>query len=337
MVGPRKPPKRPRLTLEDHVQGVLDGNRSALARAITLIESRRPAHQAMARQLLDRLMPHTGGAHRIGITGVPGVGKSTFIEAFGTHLTDLGHRIAVLTIDPSSVRTGGSILGDKTRMTHLSANPNAFIRPSPTSGTLGGVARRTREAMLLCEAAGFDIVLIETVGVGQSEITVAGMTDFFLVLMLSGAGDELQGIKRGLMELADMLAINKADGDNTAPAQRAAAIYQSALRTLHPPDDPWQPPVKTCSALEKTGLAAIWSSIAHHRRITESLGLWAARRRSQNLQWLWSLVDERLRAALRDNPRVKAQIQSVEDRVGRGQIAATTGAEQLLGAFFEPG
>lgn len=243
-------PRRRSLSVDEYVEGILAGDRPILARAITLIESLHPAHEQLGQEVLTRVLPHTGRAHRLGISGVPGAGKSTFIESFGSYLTGRGKKVAVLAIDPSSARTGGSILGDKTRMQRLSADPHAFIRPSPSAGSLGGVARRTREASLLCEAAGFDVILIETVGVGQSEITVADMVDFFLVLMIPGAGDELQGIKKGILEIADLIAVNKADGEGLQPARRAARQYEAALETVRPGTPGWKTPVLTCSGLE---------------------------------------------------------------------------------------
>lgn len=302
-----------------------------LGRAITLVESTSPRHRGDAQALLTQLMHHTGGAHRVGVTGVPGVGKSTFIEALGSQLTAQGHRVAVLAVDPSSSRTGGSILGDKTRMERLSRDPNAFVRPSPTSGTLGGVASHTREAMLICEAAGYDVVLVETVGVGQSELAVANMTDVFLVLMLAGAGDELQGIKRGLMELADVLVVNKADGDNLPAARRAAATYAGALRTLHPGEGPWKPRALTCSALHDQGVDQVWSVLLEHREALTSAGVWAANRQAQQADWMWHLVDEGLREALRSAPIGAEQ---VEGLVRAGSIAPTSAARQLLRAFL---
>src|SRR5512143_3582392 len=256
----RPAPVRP-TPVDTLADGVLAGNRRALAKAITLVESTRDDHQEAAQRLLERLLPATGRAHRVGISGVPGVGKSTFIEAFGLHLVERGLRVAVLAVDPSSARSGGSILGDKTRMQRLSVSPQAIIRPSPAAGSLGGVARRTREAMLVCEAAGYDVVLVETVGVGQSEYAVASMVDFFLVLMLAGAGDELQGMKKGILELADALAINKADGDNIARAQRAAGELQLALRLFRPQSAQWEPPVLQVSALEERGMDAVWDAV----------------------------------------------------------------------------
>ena len=325
--------KRRRLGRDELVAGVRSGDRQTLARAITLAESTRLEHQTLASEVLTELMPDTGKATRVGITGVPGVGKSTFIEELGTRLTNAGHRVAVLAIDPTSTRTGGSILGDKTRMTRLSNDPGAFIRPSPTSGTLGGVAARTRESLLLCEAAGYDIVLVETVGVGQSETVVADMTDFFCVLMLAGAGDELQGIKRGLMELADLIAVNKADGDNTRPAERAAHDYRAAVHTLHPHGSDWTPPVLTCSAMTGTGVEDIWSAVLQHREVHIASGALEARRRRQRLRWMWDLVDDRLMQVLRTAPAVAGVLPRLEQAVREGLIPPTTAARQVIAAF----
>ena len=325
--------KRQQLSLQDYVDGVLAGDRAILGRAITLVESKAARHRELAGQVLTALMPHTGGAHRVGITGVPGVGKSTFVETLGTRLTGAGHQVAVLAVDPSSARSGGSILGDKTRMQRLSMDPQAFIRPSPTSGTLGGVASKTREALLLCEAAGYDVVLVETVGVGQSELVVAQMTDVFVVLMLAGAGDELQGIKRGLMELADVLAVNKADGDNVLPAQRAAGTYRSALRLLHPKDAPWKPVVTTCSGLTNDGVADLWTAVQEHRQTLEAAGLWSTRRQQQQLAWMWAMVGEQLQQQLRTSPAVKAELSTIEQAVRDGSLAPTTAARALLKVF----
>ncbi|MGD8453473.1 MAG: methylmalonyl Co-A mutase-associated GTPase MeaB [Phycisphaerae bacterium] len=330
---PRPVARRRQLSLDEYADGVRAGDRAVLARAITLIESHSPQHIDLAQQLLTRLMPFTGGACRLGITGVPGVGKSTFIESFGLHLTSEGHRVAVLAIDPSSGISGGSILGDKTRMAQLAIDPNAFIRPSPSAGTLGGVASKTRETMLACEAAGFDVVLIETVGVGQSETVVADMTDCFLALMLPGAGDELQGIKRGLLEFADLIAVNKADGDNVPAAERAAAEYRSALHFMQPRLADWTPPVVTCSARRNTGLCEIWEQVTAYRQLLEQTGVLQARRREQTLRWMWTMVDEQLRANLKAHPEVKATLPRLEEEVRAGRLPPTLGARTLLRAF----
>ena len=305
------------------------GSRAALARAITLIESRRADHQAAARDLVQALLPDTGKAVRVGITGSPGVGKSTTIDALGMYLIGEGHKVAVLAVDPSSARTGGSILGDKTRMARLSASDRAFIRPSPSSGTLGGVAAKTREAMLLCEAAGFDVILVETVGIGQSETAVYDMTDFFLALMLPGAGDELQGIKKGLVELADMIAINKADGDNLKRANAAAAEYRSALHILTPRSQHWHPPVVTYSALAGSGIAELWQKVLEHRTAMNASGEFAARRREQQVKWMWSMLEQRIMSRLRSDPAVRARVKKVEAEVADGRIAPALAAEQI--------
>ena len=305
------------------------GNRAALARAITLIESRRGDHQAAARDLVQALLPDTGRAIRVGITGSPGVGKSTTIDALGTHLLGRGHKVAVLAVDPSSARTGGSILGDKTRMALLAADERAFIRPSPAAGTLGGVAAKTREAMLLCEAAGFDVILVETVGIGQSETAVCDMTDFFLALMLPGAGDELQGIKKGLVELADMIAINKADGDNIQRANLAAGEYRSALHILSPRSEHWHPPVITYSALTNAGIGELWQKILDHRTAMNASGDFAARRRQQQVKWMWSMLEQRIMARLRSDPAIRARVKKTEAEVADGRVAPALAAEQI--------
>jgi LAO/AO transport system kinase len=313
---------------------IRDGDRATLARAITLIESRRADHQSAARLLVQQLLPHTGGAIRVGITGAPGVGKSTAIDALGSHLTAQGLKVAVLAVDPSSTRTGGSILGDKTRMARLASDPNAFVRPSPSSGTLGGVAAKTRETLLLCEAAGHDVALVETVGIGQSETAVADMTDFFLALMLPGAGDELQGIKKGLVELADMVAINKADGDNVARANMAAAEYRAALHILTPRSASWTPPVVTCSALTGAGIDTLWSQVLLHRERTAASGEHAAQRRAQQVKWMWSMLEERIRARLHADRSVQARVRAIEAEVAEGRLSAALAVErtaELLG------
>lgn len=305
------------------------GDRAALARAITLVESRRADHQAQARDLVQALLPLTGKAVRVGITGSPGVGKSTTIDVLGMSLIKKGHKVAVLAVDPSSARTGGSILGDKTRMTRLSAEDNAFIRPSPASGTLGGVAAKTREAMLLCEAAGFDVVLVETVGIGQSETAVCDMTDFFLALMLPGAGDELQGIKKGLVELADMIAVNKADGDNVKRANLAAAEYRGALHILTPRSEHWHPPVVTYSALTGTGIDALWEKILAHRTAMNASGDFDARRRDQQVKWMWTILEDRLKARLRSDPAIRAKVKQTEAAVANGHMTPAVAADTI--------
>ena len=305
------------------------GHRAALARAITLIESRRGDHQAAARDLVQALLPETGKAVRVGITGSPGVGKSTTIDALGMFLIERGHKVAVLAVDPSSARTGGSILGDKTRMARLSASDNAYIRPSPASGTLGGVAAKTREAMLLCEAASFDVVLVETVGIGQSETAVCDMTDFFLALMLPGAGDELQGIKKGLVELADMIAVNKADGDNVKRANLAAGEYRGALHILTPRSEHWHPPVLTFSALTGTGIDTIWQKILDHRTAMNASGEFEARRRDQQVKWMWSMFEQLTMARLRSDASVRAKVKRIETEVAAGRISPALAAEQI--------
>ena len=307
--------------------------RAGLGRAITLVESRRADHKIRARQLLSGIMPRTGGAQRIGITGVPGVGKSTFIETFGTLLTGLGRKVAVLAVDPTSRRSGGSILGDKTRMARLSADDNAFIRPSPAGETLGGVSRKTRETMLLCEAAGYDVILVETVGVGQSETVVADMVDFFLVLMLPNAGDELQGIKKGVLEVADLIAVNKADIDPKA-AKRAARAYEVALHIMEQVDPDWSPPVHTVSGFSGEGLAELWAAIELHRTKTEASGARARRRADQQVRWLEALIQEGLAEGFALRPEVAGRLRTVRQGVAEGKIPASTAADELLALFF---
>jgi LAO/AO transport system kinase len=317
----------------DYVQGVLAGERAILSRAITLVESTRADHRQLAQEMLVELLPHAGGAHRVGITGVPGVGKSTFIDMLGTTLTAAGHRVAVLAVDPSSSRTGGSILGDKTRMARLAVDPSAFVRPSPTSGTLGGVARATRETIVLMEAAGYDIVLVETVGVGQSEITVANMVDCFLFLTLARTGDQLQGIKKGVLELADVIAINKADGEHEVEARKAARELSGALRMLRAGDELWTPPVLTCSALTGAGLDTVWEQVEKHHVTLEEAGELAARRRRQQVDWMWAMVRDGLMTRLREHPEVRAIAPEVEEDVRAGRLTATLAAERVMKAF----
>ncbi|MCX5214761.1 methylmalonyl Co-A mutase-associated GTPase MeaB [Kitasatospora sp. NBC_00240] len=321
------------IDLDQYIQGVRDGSRAYIARAITLVESTRPDHRVLAQRLLVELLPHSGNAVRVGITGVPGVGKSTFIEALGTMLTGLGHRVAVLAVDPSSSRTGGSILGDKTRMEKLAVDPNAFVRPSPTSGTLGGVARATRESMVVMEAAGYDVVLVETVGVGQSETTVAGMVDTFLLLTLARTGDQLQGIKKGVLELADIVAVNKADGPHELDAKAAARELAGALRLLQAPDAAWTPPVLTCSGLGGAGLDQLWERLQQHRQILDATGALEAKRRDQQIDWTWAMVHDELLGRLHNHPTVRALAPALERQVRKGELAAALAAERILSAF----
>ncbi len=313
----------------DLARGIRAGDRATLARAITLIESKRTDHRKAAHHLVQELLLHTGMAVRLGITGAPGAGKSTTIDALGSLLTAQGHKVAVLAVDPSSTRSGGSILGDKTRMAKLAGDPDAFVRPSPTSGTLGGVTAKTRETMLLCEAAGYDVVMVETVGIGQSETAVADMTDFFLVLMLPGAGDELQGLKKGIVELADMIAVNKADGGNIARAKIAAAEYRAALNILKPVSHAWSPPVVTYSALTGDGISALWSQVLAHKKIVTETGELAARRRDQQVKWRWSMLEERLTARLRSDPAVRGKLKAAETAVAAGKLAPTLAVEEI--------
>jgi LAO/AO transport system kinase len=315
---------------EFYIDGVLQKKRAIIAKSITLIESALPAHQQLAQNILDGLLPHAGNAIRIGISGVPGVGKSTFIESFGMMLIDKGHRVAVLAVDPSSSRSGGSIMGDKTRMERLALQPNAFIRPSPTSGTLGGVAKKTRESMIICEAAGHDVILIETVGVGQSETAVASMVDFFLVLMLAGAGDELQGIKKGILELADAIVINKADGNNIERAKEARSEYESALHLIESKSAVWSVPVLTCSALTMDGLEEVWKTILDHRKKLTDAAELDEKRRLQAIDWMWALVENGLKDRFFNNPLVKAQLPNIVAAVEKGKTSPTAAANELL-------
>ncbi|GAA5128033.1 methylmalonyl Co-A mutase-associated GTPase MeaB [Haloechinothrix salitolerans] len=318
-----------------YAKGVLAGDRGALSRAITLVESARADHREQAQRLLVELLPQSGGAARVGITGVPGVGKSTFIESLGTTLTSQGHRVAVLAVDPSSTRSGGSILGDKTRMAKLATDPNAFIRPSPTSGTLGGVARATRETIVLMEAAGYDVVLVETVGVGQSEVTVANMVDCFLFLTLARTGDQLQGIKKGVLELADVIAVNKADGEHEREARKAARELSGALRLLYGPDASWTPPVLTCSGITGAGLDTVWRQIGEHRDAMVASGELAAKRSRQQVDWMWAMVREQLLYRLEQHAGVRGVVGEVEGLVREGEITPTLAAQRILDAFGE--
>jgi LAO/AO transport system kinase len=319
--------------MEDYVQGVREGSTSWIARAITLVESTRADHRELAQRMLVELTPLAGKARRVGISGAPGAGKSTFVDALGVRLTAQGHRVAVLAVDPSSTRTGGSILGDKTRMTRLAADPHAFIRPSPTSGTLGGVTKATREAMVVVEAAGYDVVLVETVGVGQSETAVAGMVDTFLLLSLARTGDQLQGIKKGVLELADVIAVNKADGPHEMDARKAARELAGALRLLRSGETAWQTPVLTCSGLEGTGLDELWRQVVRHQDTLEASGELAARRVRQQVAWTWTLVRDRLLAALHDHPDVRAITAEVEREVLDGSLTPSLAADRVLAAF----
>jgi LAO/AO transport system kinase len=325
--------RRTSVDLVSLVHGIRAGDRSVIARAITLVESRRADHQKAAHDLLQQLLPLTGNAVRVGITGAPGVGKSSAIDALGTYLTEQGRKIAVLAVDPSSSRTGGSILADKTRMALLANDANAFIRPSPSSGTLGGVAGKTRESMLIAEAAGFDCVLVETMGTGQSEIAVADMTDFFLVLMLPGAGDELQGLKKGVVELADMIAVNKADGDNVKRAKAAAAQYRAALHILAPRSANWSPPVVTCSALTGEGIPELWAAVLDHRERMGKSGELEARRRMQQVKWMWAMLEERMFAQLRSSAALKTKLPQIEAAVAAGKMSPSLAVEEIAAAL----
>lgn len=326
---------RTELTTDEYVEGILNGNRTILSRAVTLVESNRPEHQKMSQDIIGRCLPWSGNSVRIGITGVPGAGKSTFIESFGTYLTSTGRKLAVLAIDPSSERSKGSILGDKTRMEELSSDPNAYIRPSPSSGSLGGVARKTRETILLCEAAGFDTILIETVGVGQSETVVHSMVDFFLLLQIAGAGDELQGIKRGIMEMADAIVINKADGDNINRANSAATLYRNALHLFPPSHSGWTPLVKTCSSLQKTGITEVWECILEYFTIAKGNGYFAERRTSQSRYWMFETIEEELKKNFYHNRAVRTALSHLETEVSDDRVSPFAAARQLLEKYFD--
>jgi LAO/AO transport system kinase len=328
--------KKPiRLSEEEYIQGVIQGDRVVLSRAITLIESSLPHDHLLSEKVMEGILPHVGKSIRIGITGVPGVGKSTFIENFGKILLERGHKLAVLAIDPSSQKSGGSILGDKTRMEKLSADKRAYIRPSPAGTALGGVSARTREAMLLCEAAGFDIVLIETVGVGQSEVAVRGMVDFFLLLMLAGAGDELQGIKKGIIEMCDALVINKADGENEQAAQKAKKEYSNALHLFPPKSNNWVPMVKTCSAIEEKGLSEIWEMILNFREKVKGNGYFESNRSEQRVNWLNEHILYLLERQFITNPAVQSELEIVKQRVKNGEVSPIGKAKDLVELFLK--
>ena len=317
-------------SLDEYVDGVLGGDRAMLARAITLVESSAPAHAPLAARLLERVLPHSGGALRVGITGAPGVGKSCLIERLGGHLTGRGRRVAVLAVDPSSSISGGSILGDKTRMEHLVREPNAYIRPSPSSGSLGGVGRKSRETMLLCEAAGYDVILVETVGVGQNEITVRSMVDFFFLVMLAGAGDELQGMKKGVIEIADLLAVNKADGNNLQPARLAAAEYDRVLDFLQPATSGWKTRAVTCSAFELSTLTSLWTTIEDFRKTTQESGTFMARRKRQSIEWMHAMIEEELRNRFLRSERIQALLPEIEQKVANNTLPAASAVDQIM-------
>lgn len=323
------------LSARQYVEGIRSGNRTILSKAITLVESALPQHQAIAQQVIEQCLPFAGHTVRIGITGVPGVGKSTFIEAFGTFLTGQGHKLAVLAIDPSSEKSKGSILGDKTRMEKLATDKNAFIRPSPSAGSLGGVTRKTKEIIVLCEAAGFDIVIVETVGVGQSETAVHSMVDFFLLLMLAGAGDELQGIKRGIMEMADALVINKADGDNIKKAELARQEYINALHLFPPAESGWTPSVNTCSSLNNTGIESVWEVISSYKALTDSNGYFKQRRQAQELKIFFESIGERLKTNFYNDPEVKAQLETFKSNILQGKISSYQAGNALLETYYK--
>jgi LAO/AO transport system kinase len=329
----RRNRKQP-LTAEQYIEGILEGRMTILSKAITLVESLLDEHHEMAQAIIEKCLPYSGKSVRIGITGVPGAGKSTFIEAFGKKITSWGHKLAVMAIDPSSERSKGSILGDKTRMIELSCDPNAFIRPSPSAGSLGGVARKTRETVILCEAAGFDTVFIETVGVGQSETAVHSMVDFFLLLMISGAGDELQGIKRGIMEMANMIVINKADGNNVEKAMLAKAQYQSAMHLFPPAGSGWIPKVLTTSSKEKTGMEEIWTSINEYVSLTERNGFFLANRREQTKFRMYETINETLQNNFYSNPQIRSILQDYETKVAADKISSFIAAKELLRKYF---
>ena len=326
--------KRRQMTTDEYVDGILNGNITILAQAITLIESNNPQHYAQAQEIIERCLPHSGKSVRIGITGVPGAGKSSFIEAVGNMVTSYKHKLAVLAIDPSSERSGGSILGDKTRMESICHNPDIFVRPSPSAGSLGGVARKTRETIVLCEAAGFDVIFIETVGVGQSETAVHSMVDMFMMLQISGAGDELQGIKRGIMEMADMMVITKADGENVTKAELAKAQYQGALHLFPLADSGWRPQVYTCSSHEGTGLEEVWQGVEQYLQHIELNGYFTSNRNRQNKYWMYETINETLKSSFYNNPEIEARMADVEQRVLDAKLSSFIAAKELLDIYF---
>ncbi|WP_372776275.1 methylmalonyl Co-A mutase-associated GTPase MeaB [Mangrovibacterium sp.] len=330
-----KSKKKNQLQVDDYVKGIREGNITILSKAVTLVESSKPAHQEIAQQIILKCLPFSGKSIRIGITGVPGVGKSTFIESTGKYITSLGHKLAVLAIDPSSERSKGSILGDKTRMEELSIDPNAYIRPSPSAGSLGGVARKTRETIILCEAAGFDVIFIETVGVGQSETVVHSMVDFFLLLMLSGAGDELQGIKRGIMEMADAITINKADGDNIDRAEMARVQYLNALHLFPPTDSGWKPKVLTCSAYKKIGIDRIWQTINDYLRQVNENGYFQFKRNEQAKFWMYETINDQLKSNFYQNQKIKQLLNTFENQVLGEQLSSFVAAKELLETYYQ--
>ncbi len=336
IVNPHFVRKRRRtFSTDEYVEGILRGDITILSQAITLIESNKPEHYDQAQQIIERCLPHAGRSVRIGITGVPGAGKSTFIEAVGNMVVSLHHRLAVLAIDPSSERSGGSILGDKTRMESISSNPDIFIRPSPSAGSLGGVARKTRETIVLCEAAGFDVIFIETVGVGQSETAVHSMVDMFMLLQISGAGDELQGIKRGIMEMADMMVITKADGENRQKAELARAQFQSALHLFPMPESGWRPKVYTCSAVAETGLEEVWKGVEEFLDHIESNGYFQSNRNRQNKYWMYESINDALKDSFYRDPAVAAHLADVEQRVLDAKLSSFIAAKELLDIYFD--